>query len=487
MPDGLIGSEFDAAVIGGGPAGCTVARLLASWGYSVVVIAPAHRVPERAETLPPSSRRLFRLLEVHDHIDSAGFYRTAGNTAWWGSEEPRVETYPTADGPGYQVTRGEFDRLLLNMALEAGATICHDRVRDVDMRDGAVVHLRSHAGIRARFVVDASGRSGVIARRGLRVAEPDYRTVAICGYWHSDKPDNDPSYTLIESYRDGWAWSMPVSATRRFVTVMIDVRTTKTLRGQGVAATYYAELDKTRPFKQLLAQDRLDGTPWACDASLYHATNYASPNYLLAGDAGSAVDPLSSYGVKKAMQSAWLAATVVNTCLRNTNLASTALDYFDARERQVYSDQMRQTAVHFRTVASREMHPFWTQRSEAPPETAFCTESELSRALDELKCAQSIRLKRAPCARARRVPRVRGREIVLDDALAAPQLPLGIEYLRGVDLWMLAQMAENFSQVPDLYAAYNRACPEVALPNFLSALSVLLAKGVLRNEGVATN
>ena len=266
-----------------------------------------------------------------------------------------------------------------------------------------------------------------------------------------------------------------------------DVRTTKTVRGQGVLATYHAELEKTREFKQLLVQARLDGAPWACDASLYHSTRYAGSNYLLAGDAGSAVDPLSSYGVKKAMQSAWLAAAVVNTCLRKTDIGSTALDYFDTRERQVYSDQMRQTAAHFRTVAAREMHPFWTQRSEAPPETAFYTDVELSRALDELKRAQSIRLKRAPCVHARRVPRVRGREIVLDEALAAPQLPPGIEYLRGVDLWTLVEMAENFSQVPDLYAAYNRACPEVALPNFLSALSVLLAKGVLRNEGVATN
>ena len=74
MPDGMIGSEFDVAVIGGGPAGCTAARLLASWGYSIVVIAPERRMRERAETLPPSSSRLFRLLDIQDRIDNAGFY-----------------------------------------------------------------------------------------------------------------------------------------------------------------------------------------------------------------------------------------------------------------------------------------------------------------------------------------------------------------------------------------------------------------------------
>lgn len=485
MPDGSIGGVFDAAVIGGGPAGSTVARLLASWGYSVVVVVPEKCAHQRAETLPPSSSRLFRLLEINDRIDNAGFYQTAGNTSWWGSDEARVETYPDADSKGYQVTRDEFDRLLLDMARERGAVVCHNRVRGVSINDGAVLHLRSAPPIRARFVIDASGRTGVLARRGLRIAEADYRTVAICGYWHSDKSCDN--HTLIESYHDGWAWSVPVSEMRRFVTVMIDVRATKLVRGQGVLATYCAELDKTRAFKKLLAHDRLDGTPWACDASLYHATNYAGPNFLLTGDAGSAVDPLSSYGVKKAMSSAWLAATVVNTCLRRPEIASAALEYFDTRERQVYNDQMRQTAAHFRTVAEREPHPFWTRRSQAPQEAAFYTEPELANALEELKRAPAISLKRAACVHTRLVPRVQGREIVFDDALEAPQLPPGVEYLRGVHLWTLTEMAGNFSQVPDLYAAYNRTCPAVALPNFLSALSVLLAKGVLRNEGVSTN
>lgn len=69
MSDGV----YDAAVIGGGPAGSTVARLLASWGYDIVVIAPDGRERARAETIPPSSRRLFRLLDIVDRIDLAGF------------------------------------------------------------------------------------------------------------------------------------------------------------------------------------------------------------------------------------------------------------------------------------------------------------------------------------------------------------------------------------------------------------------------------
>jgi len=482
MPGGTIGREYDAAVIGAGPAGSTVARLLAAWGYSVVIVGPRRSAPERAETLPPSSRRLFRLLEVQEDIDRAGFYPTAGNTAWWGSDVARMEAYPPADGPGYQVLRDDFDRLLLESARRTGALVLRDSVRSVDLNDGAVLRLRSGAEVRARFAIDASGRAGILARTGLRAHETAYRTVAICGtllcVGHSQTDNN---HTLIESYRDGWAWSVPVSPARAFVTVMVDTRVTRMVRGEGLLATYQRELEKTR----LVGRGSLAGPVWACDASLYHASTYAGPPYLLVGDAGSFVDPLSSYGVKKAMSSAWLAAIVVNTCLRRRDLRSMALDYFNAQERQVYADQMRQTAAHYRTVAAVEPHLFWTRRSQAPPEATFYTEPELSGALDQLKRASAIRLRLSSRVHMQPVPRINEREIVLGEGLTAPGIPRGVEYLQGVHLWKLAEMAEAFSQVPDLYAAYNRACPPVALPNFLSALSVLLAKSVLTNEGRA--
>ena len=292
------------------------------------------------------------------------------------------------------------------------------------------------------------------------------------------RPGGLPYNTLIESYRDGWVWSVPVSATRAFVTVMVDPRVTRMSRGDGLEATYARELEKTRHIQR----GSPTGAVWACDASVYHASSYAGTRHLLIGDAGSSVDPLSSYGVKKAMSSAWLAATVVNTCLRDPSRSSVALDYFNLQEQQVFADQMRQTAAHYRAVASVSKHPFWTARSQEPAESGFYSERELTAALDRLKSAPAIRLRRTAGVRPQAVPRISGREIVLGEGLLAPGIPRAVEYLEGVHLWKLTEMAEGFSQVPDLYAAYNRTCPPVALPNFLSALSVLVAKNVLMNE-----
>ena len=65
----------------------------------------------------------------------------------------------------------------------------------------------------------------------------------------------------------------------------------------------------------------LDGGPWGWDASMYCAEHLAGEDWLLAGDAASFIDPLSSAGVKKAMASGWLAAVTVNTSLADASRA----------------------------------------------------------------------------------------------------------------------------------------------------------------------
>ena len=91
---------FDAAIIGGGPAGATAGRLLAQWGHSVTILTAAPlRHPSLAECLPPSTRKLFRFLEIENAIDEGGFFRTTGNTVWWAKNRRRTEAYP--DGVGY--------------------------------------------------------------------------------------------------------------------------------------------------------------------------------------------------------------------------------------------------------------------------------------------------------------------------------------------------------------------------------------------------
>jgi hypothetical protein len=279
--------------------------------------------------------------------------------------------------------------------------------------------------------------------------------VALCATWHCaegwDVPD--ASHTLIEAYADGWAWSVPVSPHERCVAFMVDPG----------GARYECELAKTREFRRIFAKGT-PGEPWTCDASLYTSSRFCGDDFLLVGDAGSFVDPLSSFGVRKAMLSGWMAAVVVNTCLRRPEMRQTALDYFDAHEKQVYADCKRRAAELFREASAEFARPFWERRAEEPEPSGAAS------ALERLKAQPSIRL--IPAVKDGRVPGIEGREVVL------------LDRIEGVNLPRLVEIAPLHTQVPDLFEAYNRAFPPVALPAFLIALATLLARGILVNRDV---
>jgi halogenation protein CepH len=188
-------------VLGGGPAGCTAARLLSLWGHGVRLVArpAADGGVGLAESLIPSCGKFFDLLGVREAVDSAGFVRTNGNTVWWGRDEARVEVF-AGGAQGWQVTAPRLEAVLRRAALEAGVRL-EERVATPD----------EAAALPARFRIDCTGRGGLLARsRAGRIAEPGHRTVALSAVWRSqgrwEVPD--PSHTLVESYADGWVWSV---------------------------------------------------------------------------------------------------------------------------------------------------------------------------------------------------------------------------------------------------------------------------------------
>jgi 2-polyprenyl-6-methoxyphenol hydroxylase-like FAD-dependent oxidoreductase len=196
---------IDVLVVGGGPAGCAAATLLARWGHQVTLVT--RRVagtPALGESIPPSTRKLLDVLGVRGALDAADFIHSTGNTVWWGSEEPRIERFGSG-AHGWQVTTTALESLLRAHASAAGV-----EVRVASLRPDA-------AAVRdAAFVLDCSGRRGVFARgAGLRIAEPDFRTIAMVGVWTAPAFDvPDATHTLIVRRRLGL-----VSAGGRWGTV----------------------------------------------------------------------------------------------------------------------------------------------------------------------------------------------------------------------------------------------------------------------------
>jgi hypothetical protein len=199
---------------------------------------------------------------------------------------------------------------------------------------------------------------------------------------------------------------------------------------------------------------------------------------------------------------------VVNTELEDPATAGPARALFERRERYVWDTYRSLAARFYREAAEAHGHEFWTSRARAAPAApgtedpsvafldasdpldtggepdvdAFRRDPRVLSSFAQLRQAPGIRLRPGEALQRIQGPAVQGRRIVLEDRLAAEDLEDGIRYLRGIDLVHLVEIAPAHEQVPDLFDAYCRTRRPVILPDFLGALSVLLARGLLVNE-----
>ena len=430
-----------------------------------------------------------------DAVEAAGFHEWRGNTVWWAEQEPRVERFPDT-ARGHHVLRASLSDVLRPLAIQAGADLRKGHIRDVKLAEDSPVTVTINSGdhewqARARIALDCTGRFGIIARQGLRQLETSHRTVALVGQWRSECgwESVDDTHTLVAAYEDGWAWSIPTADGVRYFTVMVDPERTQLARGHSADVVYLGELAKLDVLRSLLERGRLTEGPWGHDSTLYSARRYAGPAFLLVGDAASFIDPLSSFGVKKALASAWVSAVVTHTALIRPGMRDEALAFHERRERAVHSSYRAQSAS-FAATAGQSHHPFWAARSSSFDEVegdadleaaSLAHDPEVARAFDELRRRSEVRLRGGPSLRLTSRAMIRGREIALDDHLALPECPDGIRYLRGVDLVELVRLAPHHTDVGDLYGTVLRQQPGVGLPDFLAALSWLIARNVLRH------
>jgi flavin-dependent dehydrogenase len=487
-------AEFDVVVIGDGPAGAAAARLLSTWGRSVVLLGRANARRPLAESLPPSCLKLFDQLGVRSAIDAAGFIRATGNTVQWGENPKSIESF---DGGalGYQVMRDVFDAVLVGGARSAGAETRQDAtVSDVVREADGIWRVTyygtsGHGFVRGHWVLDCSGRSGVIARRGWRRAERAARTIAVVGVWERADPwrVDDETHTLVESYDEGWAWSVPVSASRRYVTVMLDPSVTAIPGRASLAEAYRAELARTTMLRAFVDGATLVDAPWGCDASPYSADRVYGDGTLLVGDAGSFVDPLSSFGIKKALASAWLASVAVHSAIGDAGMGEPALELFARRERAMYEHLQRQSAVLSREAAGAHASAYWANRGDVVTTqgdsdldvTELRSDPRVLNAFEALKGRSSVRIQPTDAMVMVERAIVRGNRIVLEQHLGGPALTDPVRYCRSVDLVLITRLAGRHDQVPDIFDAYNRMAPPAPLPDFLGALSTLIGLGML--------
>lgn len=319
----------DVLVLGGGPAGSTVAALLARAGWRVILLEKDHFPRFHiGESLLPYNRSLFAALGVWPALQAAGFPRKTGAQFHLsnGTKSRRFvfrQGRFTRETETIQVERARFDELLLRHAGHLGADVregwtagtvaVHADCVEVQVTDPAG---RGHRLV-AAHVVDASGRANLTGNQaGLRVIHPRHRKLAVFGHFEGvfRDPGEAGGDTVIVRDADRWFWLIPISEARTSVGLVLD-KEAFAAEGGEAGEVFWTAVRRSRVMSGRLQRAHLPGPLQVTSDFSYFNRRLAGPRLARVGDAAGFMDPIFSAGVYLAMWSGQRAAEAVAAAL----------------------------------------------------------------------------------------------------------------------------------------------------------------------------
>lgn len=338
----------DVAIIGGGPAGATAGRLLASWGRHVVLAdAALGPVDKVGEAIAPSARPILETLGLAARLDSEpGLARRClGVVSDWGGVHVR-DYLREPGGHGWILDRRAFEAMLARSAVDSGVD-WHWRHRLKRVRPAASGHSLILSGkggaevrIDADFVIDASGRAAVLARRlGARRQVASRLIAREAGPRLQSIPFGGASWLRIAAGPGGWHYQAEGPDGR--------------LRNLSLGGA-------TEPASPKRG--------WEAGFSILD--RFHGPGWIAIGDAAAGFDPLTSQGIANALASGLVGARAVHAAVGG-----------DEDELHTYESAMRATWSRSRSgaqsVYASELRwvaePFWSAARSVQPSSTSAT------------------------------------------------------------------------------------------------------------------
>jgi flavin-dependent dehydrogenase len=339
-------ARCDVFVIGGGPAGTTIAALLAQRGWDVV-LAEKDRHPRFhiGESLLPMNVPLFERLGVKERIEGIAMFKYAAELNSPQHDAPVNFAFDQAWDKGfpyaYQVRRSEFDRILFENCVAQGVRALQDcRVTTVELpaEGGAQIATAPRDAApgrwRARFLVDASGRDTFLASKlGMKRRNPQHNSAALYGHFTGARrlPGKQEGNISMFWFEHGWFWFIPLRDGTTSVGAVCWPYYMKSRKSDPTA--FFLETIALCPrLRERLRDARLVAPATATGNYSYECARMVGNSHILIGDAFAFVDPVFSSGVFLAMNSAFLGADAVDASLRGAPEAAALKRRF---ERQV--------------------------------------------------------------------------------------------------------------------------------------------------------
>ncbi len=343
--------NYDIIVIGGGPAGSTVATLVAEQGHRVLLLEreaePQFKI---GESLIPATYWTFKRLGMLEKLRvshfpqkySVQFYSRTGKAS---TPFYFFQTNPHDSAVTWQVLRSEFDEMLLDNAKEKGVEIRRGiGVREVlfegETATGVVTQNvdGTRETLHATVIVDSTGQRSLIGKQlNLNTIEPNLKMASLFTHYEGGQRDEgiDEGATLIlhTEEKDSWFWSIPLPYNRTSIGVVgeLDYLLQNRRDADGklnAQKIFNEELAKCAPLQQ-----RLEGAKQLLPIQTtkdfsYRASRIAGNNWVLVGDAFGFLDPVYSTGLFLALKSGEMAADVIIEAFDKNDFSEAQLGSF---------------------------------------------------------------------------------------------------------------------------------------------------------------
>ena len=363
--------DYDVAIIGGAFSGAATALVLKRKypAARVLIIEKAAEFDRKVgeSTTEISSCYMTRILGLSTYLGHHQLVKQ-GLRMWFSNraQQPfddcvELGARYQARLPTFQVDRATLDSHMLEVAVEAGCNLQRPAKvlrLDLDAGEGQTITLATDGGdktVRARWVVDASGRAALLGRKLGHFRQNTEHPINAVWARFSEVKDWD-SYDWRERFPDyanacrtgrnwatnhlmghgWWCWIIPLKGGDVSAGLVYDSRIFKLEEGANLGERLRAHLLSHPVGREIFSKAKIvEGDVHAFSAMPYSNTQVCGAGWAAVGDAAGFIDPLYSPGLDFCAYTTYYVAEMIAANLAGEDVTA-RLDYYNTQYPMTY-------------------------------------------------------------------------------------------------------------------------------------------------------